>query len=72
MPIGLAALRSRTATLRPIALGNHVQLAALVRAIAATRLEPVIDRVFASMTPVGPATGSGQPTFGEDQLIRPT
>jgi NADPH:quinone reductase-like Zn-dependent oxidoreductase len=45
-PIGFAALRSRMATLRPIAIGSRAQFAALTRMVAATRLEPVIDRVF--------------------------
>lgn len=33
-------------TVRPLAVGNRAQLTAMASAIAAQRLEPVIDRVF--------------------------
>jgi NADPH:quinone reductase-like Zn-dependent oxidoreductase len=46
-PVTFAALRSRMATIRPIAIGSHAQFAALARVIATTGLEPVVHRVFA-------------------------
>jgi NADPH:quinone reductase-like Zn-dependent oxidoreductase len=46
-PIDLAALRSRLAAIRPIAVGSRAQFAALARMIATTKLTPLIDRVFA-------------------------
>lgn len=45
-PIDSATLRARLVHVRPVAIGSRAQFAELARAVAATRIEPVIDRAF--------------------------
>lgn len=43
-PIDFATLRARLVHVRPVAIGSRAQFAELARAVAATRIEPVIER----------------------------